>query len=477
MLAIAYPLTSLMSIYFTDSSEDDMVTPMIFITMVPIITISAFIGGHFLSKSIVTPLHKISAVSKGLASGNFDVKLDTKISNDEIGDLVKAYDELLTNYAQPIRDLKDISVSVSKGNLNQNINITSNGAMKEFIDSYKIMLSNMRSLVSNVQHMTDKVALSSQDLASSSEQMNAIAQQLSSSTQQISKGSSTQVGRIEETVRVIGTMTKGVDNISKNSNDANTISSKASDTAEVGKKAVNEVLTMMDKIHHTVNNSAEVISKLGERSLEITQIVEVITNITDQTNLLALNAAIEAARAGEYGRGFAVVAEEVKNLAEDSKSAADKIATIIGDIQINTKSAVETMTKGTKEVSEGLEIVNKAGKALADVSEMSRHTADIVDFISTATEQQIAGTDVVAASIDEIACIAEESASSAQESASGVEELTANMENLTARAQELSEMSMSLKSDVGKFKIKNNFRRSKIGKQSGDGMVSNLKFV
>ncbi len=456
MLAIAYPLTTLMSILYSDSSDGDMVTPMIFITMVPIITISAFIGGHFLSKAIVTPLHKISKTSKELASGNFKVKFDSKVSNDEVGDLVRAYNELLTSYVNPIKELKEISVSASKGNLDQNINIAAKGAMKEFIDSYKVMLADLHSLVSNVQQMSEKVATSSQELASSSEQMNAIAQQLSSSTQQISKGSTTQVGRIEQTVKVIGTMSKGVDDISKNSKNANKISSRASDTAEVGKKAVNDALSMMARVHKTVNDSSEVISKLGERSLEVTQIIEVITNITDQTNLLALNAAIEAARAGEYGRGFAVVAEEVKNLAEDSKSAADKIANIIGDIQVNTRYAVETMTKGTVEVNEGLEVINRAGKALVDVSEMSKHTTEIVDFISTATEQQIAGTDVVAASIDEIASIAEESAASAQESASGVEELTANMENLTARAQELSEMAILLRNNAGKFVLDNN---------------------
>ena len=109
------------------------------------------------------------------------------------------------------------------------------------------------------------------------------------------------------------------------------------------------------------------------------------------------------------------------------------------------------MTKGTKEVGEGMEIVNEAGKALSEVAGMSKRAADLVDGISTVTEQQKAGTDMVAATIDEIASIAEESASASQESASGVEELTASMEEMTANAQELSEMASSLQRSTSGF--------------------------
>jgi methyl-accepting chemotaxis protein len=415
MLLAAYPITSFYESVL-QSAEADIGTMYIFLTMVPIIAVSAVVFGHYFSKTVVTPIRKIAEVSKELGKGNFEVDLKIKATDDEIGDVVKDYNELLTNFARPIRELKNASNAMAKGNLDHDIAIMAKGEMKELVDSFSYMYRNMQNLVTVVQTMSEKVSSSSQELASSSEQMNASAQQVSASTMQISKGSSTQAERVEETAKVIGTMTKAVEDVAANSENAKNISAEASDIALKGQDSVNESVQKFEQIYQTVNASAEVISNLGERSKEIGQIVDVITNITDQTNLLALNAAIEAARAGEHGRGFAVVAEEVKNLAEDSKEAADRISLIITDIHNITEKAVKTMTQGTKEVSEGMEVITKAGEALNDVAEMSKKNASLVEDISNVTQQQKAGTDMVAATVDEIASIAEESASASQES-------------------------------------------------------------
>ena len=104
-------------------------------------------------------------------------------------------------------------------------------------------------------------------------------------------------------------------------------------------KLVLSTVDQMNAIADTVISSSNVVAKLGERSKEIGNIVEVISNISGQTNLLALNAAIEAARAGEHGRGFAVVAEEVRKLAEESQHASQKIEELIRAIQQETAQA------------------------------------------------------------------------------------------------------------------------------------------
>jgi methyl-accepting chemotaxis protein len=202
-----------------------------------------------------------------------------------------------------------------------------------------------------------------------------------------------------------------------------------------------------------VNESAGVIESLGKRSEEIGQIVDVITNITDQTNLLALNAAIEAARAGEQGRGFAVVAEEVKNLAEDSREAAERIAKMVKEVQSETGKAVDAMQRGTKEVEEGMQAVDVTDKSFQEISNMVGATSDEVQAISASTQQQKAGTERVAKSVDSIASVAEETASASEESASSTEELTASMEDMTARAQELSEMALALQRSASSFKL------------------------
>jgi len=121
------------------------------------------------------------------------------------------------------------------------------------------------------------------------------------------------------------------------------------DRANDGGQTIELAIAQMGKIETTVNSSAQVVSKLGERSKEIGQIVATISGIAGQTNLLALNAAIEAARAGEQARGFTVVAEEVRKLAEQSQEATKKIAVLIGEIQGDTDNAVVAMNNGTRE--------------------------------------------------------------------------------------------------------------------------------
>jgi methyl-accepting chemotaxis protein len=408
LLAIAFSTTFAVLNSYQDAEQEGLMLVIIFGALTPVMVAGAFGSGHIFGRWTIDPVKKISKAFKRIEKGDLEVSFASDFSDNEIGDAAKSCQKVLIR---------------------------------------------IRTLVKEVQQIGETVASSSQELASSSEQMNATAQQLSSSTQQISRGSSTQAERVEETAKIIGTMTKSVDDIATNSQTAKETSSEASEIAQIGMESVNESVQKMEQIYQSVNASADVIQTLGERSKEITQILDVITNITDQTNLLALNAAIEAARAGEHGRGFAVVAEEVKNLAEDSKEAADRIDIIIKEIQANTGKAVESMSQGTKEVSEGKEIVDKAGEALGQVAVMSQKTAELVEDISFATEQQKAGTEMVAAAIDEIATIAEESASASEESASGVEELTASMEEMTSRAQELSETAVTLHTSIGSFKV------------------------
>ena len=174
-----------------------------------------------------------------------------------------------------------------------------------------------------------------------------------------------------------------------------------------------------------------------------------------------MNAAIEAARAGEHGRGFGVVAEEVKNLAEDSKEAAERISTMIKEIQLDTTKAVESMQHGTKEVEDGMDVVNKTDQVFGQITSMAMLTNEEILAISTAADQQETGTDKIAKAIEDIASIAEETTSASEESASSTEELTASMEDMTARAQELSEMAIALQKSASKFRIgEHNFQNN-----------------
>ncbi len=202
-----------------------------------------------------------------------------------------------------------------------------------------------------------------------------------------------------------------------------------------------------------INESAQIIRHLGERSNQIGEIVDVITDIADQTNLLALNAAIEAARAGEAGSGFAVVADEVRKLAEGSAKAADEIALLIKQTQDDTRTAVSSIDLGSKEVTEGKEIVTSAGRSLDEIVEVLTSSSDMARRISAATKELSRGMKNVTTSIDEISTSAEKNASSTQETAASMEQMTSSMEDVASSAQKLSDMAIQLGEHVNRFKL------------------------
>jgi methyl-accepting chemotaxis protein len=424
------------------------------IMLLSIAVIAVIIGislGIVISRGITKPVNKLADGSKSLAVGDFGVELDVKAGKDEIGDMVNAYQGMLSNTAVPLRELNNVAQAIANGDLTKDIKVQGKGEIDQMVTAFKRMQENLRGLVKEIKSTAGSVASTSQELASSAEEMNASTQQVSSAIQQISKGSQSQAAQVEDTANIMKEMSTSVQDVADRSKSSADTSKKMTDSAESGRKAVTDAVSKMQEIQKVVVDSASTIEGLGKRSEEISQIVDVITNITDQTNLLALNAAIEAARAGEHGRGFAVVAEEVKNLAEDSKEAAERIATMIKEIQDDTGKAVEAMQHGTKEVEEGIEVVNLTDKSFEEITSMATTTNDQVQAISVATDQQMSGTDRIAKSIDSVASIAEESASASEESASSTEELTASMEDMTARAQELSEMAVSLQRTTNQF--------------------------
>lgn len=173
------------------------------------------------------------------------------------------------------------------------------------------------------------------------------------------------------------------------------MAAKSNQSAEQATQVTNNALTTvndtvrgMESIRATIAETEKRIKRLGERSQEISGIVNLINTISERTHVLALNASMQAAVAGEAGRGFSVVAEEVQRLAESSRNATQQIATLVGNIQQETNETINTVNRTISQVVEGSEQAQAAGEQMRRTQEITAQLVSQVQGIAQASEQQ-----------------------------------------------------------------------------------------
>ena len=355
---------------------------------------------------------------------------------------------------RPVKTIVAYLEEVAAGNLSDRRHgITSKDEIGQLADEVVKMTHNLRNLIRQINSNAEQLAASSEELTASAEQSAQASNQVAVSMTEVAAGANAQLASATDASAVVEEMSAGIEQIAANAGLVAGQSEQAREKAKDGGTAVDKAVQQMSRIEQTVNSSAAVVAKLGERSKEIGQIVDAIAGIAGQTNLLALNAAIEAARAGEQGRGFAVVAEEVRKLAEQSEEAAQKISGLIGEIQTDTDKAVEAMSNGTREVKTGAEVVNAAGDSFREIAALVAEVSDQIKQMSSAIEQMATGSQQIVGSVKKIDDLSKKSAEEAETVSAATEEQLASMEEITTSSRALATLAQELQTAVSKFRI------------------------
>jgi methyl-accepting chemotaxis protein len=202
-----------------------------------------------------------------------------------------------------------------------------------------------------------------------------------------------------------------------------------------------------------IESASKEVFAFGEKTQEISKIVDAITQVAHRTNMLALNATIEAARAGEYGRGFAVVADEVRKLAESAGKSAEQISKLARDISGQSAAVVTAMREGIDELAEGRADLTSIVKSMAAVTDTARKGAEKVALISESARQQLAGSEDMVKAIGQISQVAEANAAATEASGQVMDEQTAAVARMTSAAQELQNLSAELQDVVSRFRL------------------------
>jgi methyl-accepting chemotaxis protein len=354
----------------------------------------------------------------------------------------------------PITAVVQLVEQVAKGDLTgKEIVVKSNDELGRLTKSTNEMANNLRNLLTRTTETSNQVAAASEELTASSDQTTIATNQIASTIQDVAKGAAVTVNGAQESARAMEEMTVGIQRIAESSSLVSESSLDATQEAQEGNIALQRVIEQMNSISIAVKDASQIIGRLGERSNEIGSILGVITAIADQTNLLALNAAIEAARAGEHGKGFAVVADEVRKLAEESRQSADKISSVIHEIQAETLVAEKTMDKGTKEVAEGIAVVEETGHAFERILTAIQNVSSQIQEVSATAQQMSASSEQVSASVDEMAIVSAETAEHFQSVAAGADQQLSSMEEIQASANNLRQLAQELQEEITKFKL------------------------
>ncbi|MCI2256406.1 methyl-accepting chemotaxis protein [Domibacillus sp. PGB-M46] len=355
---------------------------------------------------------------------------------------------------KPISALARGAESIASGDLTgEDIQVRYRDEIGRLTASFNQMKASLQGVIQQVSANAEQVAATSEELSASAEETSKATEQISMAVQDVAIGSEKQAASTSETAQAVEEISAGMHQAAASIQAVADLTVMANEKAAMGNAAVTQTVEQMNLVQQSTAQSSEVVNALGEKSKEIGQIVEFITEIASQTNLLALNAAIEAARAGEQGKGFAVVADEVRKLAEQSANAAGDIRELITEIQREAERAVRSIYAGTEVVGEGISLVARTGEAFQDITASIQQVTDESQQVSAIVEQVNASSQTTAKMIKGVSEISEQAAGNIQNVAASAEEQNAAMEEVSASAEALSRMAQELRETISKFKV------------------------
>jgi methyl-accepting chemotaxis protein len=345
------------------------------------------------------------------AEGKLDFRADSSRHMGDFGKIVQGINRTLDAVVEPVKEASLILAKIAAGDLAARV-------QGQYRGDHARIKDDLNKMASNLQESFRTIGQNAQALASSSEELTAVSHQMAGNAEETATQANVVSAASEQVSRNVATVASGGEQMQSSIRE---IAKNANEAARVAKNAV-----------HSANATNVTVTKLGESSTEIGNVIKVITSIAQQTNLLALNATIEAARAGEAGKGFAVVANEVKELAKQTAKATEEISQKIEAIQGDTKAAVG---------------------AIGEITTVINQINDISNAIASAVEEQTVTTNEINRSMAEAAKGVGDITRNITGVAVAAKDTTQGATNTQGAAQELSHMANQLQGVVARFKF------------------------
>ncbi|MFR1827693.1 methyl-accepting chemotaxis protein [Clostridium butyricum] len=360
---------------------------------------------------------------------------------------------MANKFSKPLRKLCDFSSEIAQGNLTCELNINRSDEIGQVADTLKNTSYELRNMVIDISTSANEVNKLADDVNEAIKQSLLGTEEITKSMEQISRGAINQAENADKASEITGELVDEIKSVVDKCNYMNGIVNDSIKMSTIGTERVQNAVENIKSIEKINNESIEQTLNLLEKSNEIGQIVNVISEIAEQTNLLALNASIEAARAGEQGKGFAVVASQVGELAKQSNEAAKKIENIIRGIQQQVQVIDKQMKFGAAEVANGVETTKSVSENFTEIEKTFKEIESVVLEVFHASNIMEEKAHTTSNSIKEVAGVTEENSSATEEVTAANEEQSASMQQIAETTSKLDELIENLNETIKKFKI------------------------
>ncbi len=317
------------------------------------------------------------------------------------------------------------SIADGGGDLTRRLSTESRDEVAALAHNFNRVLEHISHIIRNVVNVNEKVR---QNVST-----------MSHATESTVTSTSQQLREIELVAAAVEELSASANEIARHAGDTAERTNATSILAEQGNEIVNTSLENVNRLTVQIESTAQKIQVLKNNSVNIGSVMEVIRTIAEQTNLLALNAAIEAARAGEQGRGFAVVADEVRSLAQKTRSSTEEIESIIVQLQRAADEAHQAMNTSTAAARDTIDTASKVGGALDKIRSNISVINDMNHQIATASHQQSSVANEVSKNVTAIHALSEK--------------VSANAQIVNNSGNQLSQESAELQKELNSFRL------------------------
>ncbi|AWK50157.1 methyl-accepting chemotaxis protein [Clostridium beijerinckii] len=355
-----------------------------------------------------------------------------------------------------MKELNKLKASLNKvaeGDFSERINVTAKDELGQIGDNFNFMVDNVSKLMKNVESTSADLLEASINISSMSEETTASVSEVSNAIQEVATGATNQAQSATEVATSVEELSDRIDEVDRHTNNINKLSNETEKLSTQGLVILKDLINKAIKTRKNSMESTSLVDDMTKSIDKINYISNAIAEITEQTNLLALNASIEAARAGDAGKGFAVVAEEIRKLAEESKTSTDEIKAIVTEINTKANNAQGAMVESTNMLQEQGQAIKETEDIFNKIVDSIIPLAGAIEEINSLNKKMNSNKEEVKAQVENIAAVSEESASISEEVTASTEEVNATMNELNEHANNLQEISRKLQSELKKFTL------------------------